>query len=174
MQRAFSFAYTLGVPSLSQDFENSDLIVIWGANPVYSSMSMGNLKSILDARDRGARLMVIKPEMQPDAAKADIWVPVRPGTDGALALAMLNVIINENLYDKEFVPKWCFRFRQAVPHIRGIPRHGPEPITRPAEKSSYRIFFARQNRYPPWLYNFRRCLTPVTLLLYCHINRDNR
>ena len=75
MQRAFSFSYTLGVPSLSQDFENSDLIVIWGANPVYSSMSMGNLKSILDARDRGARLMVIKPEMQPDAAKADIWVP---------------------------------------------------------------------------------------------------
>jgi anaerobic selenocysteine-containing dehydrogenase len=82
MQRAFSFAYTLGVPSLSQDFENSDLIVIWGANPVYSSMSMGNLKSILDARDRGARLMVIKPDMQPDAAKADIWVPIRPGTDG--------------------------------------------------------------------------------------------
>lgn len=135
IQRCFSFAYTLGIPMPSQDFENSDLIVIWGANPVYSSTSMGNLKRILDARDRGAKIMAIKPEMQPDAAKADIWVPIRPGTDGALALAMLNVIINENLYDKEFVDKWCYGFDKLVPHIQKYNPVWAEPITGlPAEK----------------------------------------
>ena len=79
--------------------------------------------------------MVIKPEMQPDAAKADIWVPIRPGTDGALALAMLHVIINEKLYDKEFVDKWCYGFDKLVPHIQKYDPAWAEPITGlPAEK----------------------------------------
>jgi len=120
IQRAFGFAYTMGLPIFigSADYDNAELIVIWGANPVYSGTPMGSLKRILDARERGARLMVIKPEMQPDAAKADIWVPIRPGTDGALALAMLHVIINEQLYDARFVSEWCYGFDKLVPHVQ--------------------------------------------------------
>ncbi len=130
--RAFSFAYTTGAPMLgmgSADYENTDLIVLWGANPVYSGGPMGSLKRIVDARDRGAKLLAIKPEMQPDAAMADIWVPIRPGTDGALALAMLNVIINEHLYDAEFVSKWCYGFDKFVPHIQKYTPEWAEPIT---------------------------------------------
>jgi anaerobic selenocysteine-containing dehydrogenase len=135
MQRSFGFAHTIGMRQPSPDIENSDLIVIWGANPVHSSMPMGNLKKILDAKDRGARLMVIKPAMQPDAAKADIWVPIRPGTDGALALAVLNVIINDNLYDKDFVDKWCYGFEKLVPHIQKYTPTWAEQITGiPAER----------------------------------------
>jgi len=131
IQRAFGFAYTMGLPIFagSADYENADVIVIWGANPVYAGAPMGNLKMILDAKDRGAKLIVIKPEMQPDAAKADIWVPIRPGTDGALALAMLNVIINENLYDADFVSKWCYGFDKLVPHIQKYTPEWAEPIT---------------------------------------------
>ncbi len=132
IQRAFGFAYTVGAPMLGMagaDYEHADLILIWGANPVYAGTPMGTLKNILDARDRGARLIVIKPEMQPDAAKADIWVPIRPGTDGALALAMLNVIINENLYDKDFVSRWCYGFDKLVPHIQKYTPEWAEPIT---------------------------------------------
>ncbi len=130
VQRAFGFSYTLGTPPMTTpDFSNTNLIIVWGANPVYAGTSMGNLKKILDARDRGARLVVIKPEMQPDAALADIWVPVRPGTDCALALAMLNVIVTENLYDEDFVSRWCYGFEKLVPHIHKYTPEWAGPIT---------------------------------------------
>jgi len=128
IQQAFGFAYTVGVPMLGADYENADLIIIWGANPGYDG-PRGKIKRILDAKDRGAKLIVIKPEMQPDAAKADIWVPIRPGTDGALALAMLNVIIKEQLYDKDFVSRWCYGFDKLVPHIQKYTPEWAEPIT---------------------------------------------
>ncbi|MFC1948042.1 molybdopterin-dependent oxidoreductase [Chloroflexota bacterium] len=135
VQRAFGFAYTLGVPMLAPDYDNADLIIIWGGNPVYSGTPQGGLNRILNANDRGATLVVVKPQMQPDAAKADIWMPVRPGTDGALALAMLNVVINENLYDREFVDKWCYGFDKIVPHIQKYTPEWGETITGlPAEQ----------------------------------------
>ena len=132
MQQAFGFAYTVGVPMLGMagaDYEHANLIVVWGANPVYSGAPQGGLKRILDAKERGAKLIVIKPEMQPDAAKADIWVPIRPGTDGALALAMLNVIISEHLYDADFVSRWCYGFDKLVTHIQRYTPAWAEPIT---------------------------------------------
>jgi len=129
IQRFFGFAYTLGSPRIVADYGHADVIVVWGANPVYAGAPMGSLKRILDAKSKGARLIVIKPEMQPDAAKADIWVPIRPGTDGALALAMLNVIVNEQLYDKDFVSKWCYGFDKLVPHIKKYTPEWAEPIT---------------------------------------------
>ena len=135
VQRAFGFAYTLGVSMLAPDYNNADLIIIWGGNPVYSGTPQGGLERILNAKERGAKLIVIKPQMQPDAAKADIWMPVRPGTDGALALAMLNVVINENLYDRGFVDKWCYGFDKLVPHIQNYTPEWGETITDiPAEQ----------------------------------------
>ncbi len=135
IQRAFGFAYTLGTPMLMPDYERADLIIIWGANPVYSGTPQGGLQSILKAKEKGAKLVVIKPQMQPDAAKADSWIPIRPGTDGALALAMLNVVINENLYDKDFVNRWCYGFDRLVPHIQKYTPEWAEPITGlPAEQ----------------------------------------
>ena len=129
MQRAFSFAYTLGTPFLGADYEQTDLIIIWTANPAYANTPTGDMKRILDAKERGAKLIVIKPEMQPDAAKADMWVPIRPGTNAALALAMLNVIINERLYDDKFISQWCYGFNELVPHIQKYTPEWAEPIT---------------------------------------------
>jgi anaerobic selenocysteine-containing dehydrogenase len=137
VQQAFGFAYTVGHPMLGMaaDYEQANLIMIWGANPVYSGAPKGNLKRILDAKERGAKLISIKPELQPDAAKADIWVPIRPGTDGALALAMLNVIINEHLYDADFVSRWCYGFDRLMSHIQKYTPEWAGPITGlPAEQ----------------------------------------
>jgi anaerobic selenocysteine-containing dehydrogenase len=128
IQKAFGTAYTLGSPRLGMDYENTDLIIIWGANPAYDG-PRGDIKRIRDAKKRGARLVVIKPETQPDEIKADVWVPIRPGTDGALALAMLNVIINEQLYDKNFVSQWCYGFEKLIPHIKQYTPEWAEPIT---------------------------------------------
>ena len=132
MQAAFGFAYTLGWPLLNRagaDYDHGNLIVVRGANPAYSATPMGNLREILKAKERGAKLIVIKPETQPDAAKADIWVPIRPGTDGALGLAMLHVIVNENLYDAELVSKWCYGLDELVPHIKKYSPEWAGPIT---------------------------------------------
>ncbi|MFC1532840.1 molybdopterin-dependent oxidoreductase, partial [Thermodesulfobacteriota bacterium] len=128
IQKAFGFAYTLGSPRTVSDYDNADLIIIWGANPFYDG-PRGDMKKIIDAKKRGAGLVVIKPQMQPGDAKADLWVPIRPGTDGALALAMLNVIIKEQLYDRDFVSKWCYGFEKLIPHIRKYTPEWAEPIT---------------------------------------------
>jgi molybdopterin-containing oxidoreductase family molybdopterin binding subunit len=61
-------------------------------------------KDIAEARSRGMKLVVIDPICSPMASKADEWVPIRPGTDGALALSMIHVLVNElGVYDRKFL-----------------------------------------------------------------------
>ncbi|NIV35205.1 MAG: molybdopterin-dependent oxidoreductase, partial [Anaerolineae bacterium] len=62
------------------------------------------------ARQSGARLVVLDPRMSITASKADEWIPIKPGTDLAFALAMIRTIINEELYDKEFVENLTYGF----------------------------------------------------------------
>jgi anaerobic selenocysteine-containing dehydrogenase len=116
-QKGFTFRYTLGSAPIP-DLARSNLIVIWGKQPAFSGAPMGDLKAILDAQVRGAKIVSIKPSMEPDVALADVWVPIRPGTDAALALAMLHVVIHENLYDADFVSRWTYGFEQLKAHVQ--------------------------------------------------------
>jgi anaerobic selenocysteine-containing dehydrogenase len=117
------------------DYQNSDLIVIWGKQPVYSGASKGATKMLVEAKERGAKIVAIKPTLEPDAALADIWLPVRPGTDAALALAMLNVIVGEHRYDAGFVAQWCYGFDELQNHVRQYTPEWAQPITGlPAEQ----------------------------------------
>ena len=84
-----------------QDLIHSKMIILWGGNPAETYFP--EMRFILDARDNGAKLVVIGPLFDATAAKADRWVPIRPATDAALAMAMIHVIIEEGLYDKNFV-----------------------------------------------------------------------
>jgi anaerobic selenocysteine-containing dehydrogenase len=89
----------------------------------------------LDQMRRGAKLMVIDPRCTWEASRATLWLQSRPGTDGALALAFLNVVINENLYDKEFVGQWCYGFDQLAERVQEYPPEKVETITWvPAQK----------------------------------------
>ncbi len=117
MQRDFGFLHTIGHFRPIPDYENADLILIWGKQPIYSIASKGGIRNFVVAKERGARIISIKPSIEPDAAKSDIWVPIRPGTDAALALAMLHVVIKENLYDQDFVAKWCYGFDEFKEHV---------------------------------------------------------
>ncbi|MBP1624666.1 MAG: putative anaerobic dimethyl sulfoxide reductase, chain reductase precursor [Acidobacteria bacterium] len=128
MQKAFSFTYTLGAAPVP-DIPRSRLILIWGKQPVYSGSTRGNLSQILDAKERGARIVSIKPTMEPDVAISDLWIPIRPGTDAALALAMLNVIIGEKLYDAAFVSEWTYGFERLQRHIVKYTPQWAEPVT---------------------------------------------
>ena len=129
MQNAFSFAYTLGTVNPVPDYRNAEVILIWGKQPVYSGSSKGAVRNLIQAKERGAKIISIKPSMEPDAALADIWVPIRPGTDAALALAMLNVVVEENLIDIDFIEKWCFGFNRLKKHIRDYSPQWAQSIT---------------------------------------------
>ena len=134
MQRGFAFSYTLG--SMPQcDYRNSDLIILWGRQPIYSGPAMELPKDFLAAKMRGAKIVAVKPSVEPDVGMADIWVPLRPGTDAALALSMINVIISESLVDKPFIDAWCYGFEQLREHVRQYPPEWGERISGvPAEQ----------------------------------------
>jgi anaerobic selenocysteine-containing dehydrogenase len=96
--------YTYGVGLPPPDYENARCILLWGFNPqaTWPTMAM----RIGRARARGAQLIVIDPRKTDLAGKADVWLPVRPGADGALALSMIHVLLEERLYDEDFVRDW--------------------------------------------------------------------
>lgn len=99
---------TLGMFSIwdGAEYEHSKCIVIWGSNPSWTEGSFTNTP-MGKARKNGAKLIVIDPNFEhPLAHKADYWLPIRPGTDGALALAWMRLMIKEGTYDHDFVYKW--------------------------------------------------------------------
>ena len=83
-----------------EDYFYSDLIIVWGANPVYTSIP--NAHFFTEAHYNGTEIVVISPDYSASATKADLWVPVKPGTDAALALAIANQIISGDHVDKAF------------------------------------------------------------------------
>lgn len=83
------------------DLKNAKTIFCWGANPVISQQQSTHF--FLEAKEKGAKFVVIDPIYNITASKADIFVPVRPGTDGALALGMMNIVVRENWVDVPFV-----------------------------------------------------------------------
>lgn len=85
----------------SADMSNADLIVAWGSNMTESQVQSWHF--VADARDRGATLVVIDPNFSILASKADHWIAPRPGSDPALALSIVAAIIDEELYDREFL-----------------------------------------------------------------------
>jgi molybdopterin-containing oxidoreductase family molybdopterin binding subunit len=83
------------------DMANSRTIIVWGSNIAESQIH--NWHFVADALEKGAKLVVIDPMFTSTAAKADIFVPIRPASDVALALSMMQVIIEEDLTDKPFL-----------------------------------------------------------------------
>ncbi len=75
-------------------------------------------KSLLDAKKGGTRVIVIDPRRTETAEMADMWLQIRPGSDTALFMSMINVVIQEGLYDKKFVNKWCYGFEKLAERVR--------------------------------------------------------
>ena len=80
-------------------------LVLWGTAPAYDSPSQGG-RAVAELRAKGVKTVVIDPRFTADASKADVWLPIRPGTDVALMLCWIRYIIENKLYDEEFVLKW--------------------------------------------------------------------
>jgi len=101
--------------------------VLWGHNPEQSDFPLNiALKKNLA---KGSKLAVIDPKRIPLAKYAEVYLPIRPGTDGALALALINVIVKERLYKEDFVNRWTYGFDKLVDHIQPYTPEWAEKIT---------------------------------------------
>lgn len=106
---------------------NTKLYVLWGHNPEQSDFPL--FLALKENLAKGSKLVVIDPKKISLTQKADLYLPIRPGTDGALALALIHVIVKENLYDREFVEKWTYGFDKLISHIEPYTPEWAEKIT---------------------------------------------
>lgn len=112
------------------DYENNPrCIMVWGNNLVISNPDCYKGEPFSTALDAGAKLIAVDPRLTRIAARADIWLPLRPGTDTALALGMCNVIVQEELYDKEFVENHVHGWEPFVRRVNEYPLDKVEEIT---------------------------------------------
>jgi anaerobic selenocysteine-containing dehydrogenase len=110
--RGFATRFTYGVGSVATempggamaDIAHTGCLILWGYNP--SMTRLTHATAALAAVARGARLIVIDPRRVGLAGKADIWLRVRPGTDGALALGLAHIMIERGWYDRDFIRDW--------------------------------------------------------------------
>jgi anaerobic selenocysteine-containing dehydrogenase len=107
--RDFAHTYTYGSMAFPEA-KGAKCIIVWGKND--GNTALGAAEGIHWAREHGAKLIVIDPAQTALARKADLWLQIRPGHDGLLAMAMINEIIAENLYDAEFVERYTVGFDQ--------------------------------------------------------------
>jgi anaerobic selenocysteine-containing dehydrogenase len=98
---ALKYTYGAGLGMQTEFFEESELILIWGSNSIASNLHFWTRAQ--EAKRRGARLIAIDPYRSLTAEKCHQHIALKPGTDGALALAMMNVLIRENLIDRDYI-----------------------------------------------------------------------
>jgi thiosulfate reductase / polysulfide reductase chain A len=122
---------TIGTSCLMErgpDYENARCILVFGGNPLISHPPRG--RDLLRGRIRnGAKLIVVDPRRTYLAEKADLWLQVRPGTDAALALSLINEIVERGLYDGEFVQRWCVGFEELTARAAEYPAERVAEIT---------------------------------------------
>jgi cysteine desulfurase NifS len=100
------------------DIENAEMVVVWGTNPATDSPPV-DMQRLEAAAKRGAKIVVIDPRHTETAILTDAqWIPIRPGTDGALALSMIEVMIDEDLYDENFAENWCHGFDELKTYVQ--------------------------------------------------------
>ena len=124
--RVMGYLLTMGKVPVAEP-ANSKCVLLWGTNPRASMPVMSRL--VEESREKGGKLLVIDPRRTFWAKKADIHAQPRPGTDCALALALLNVIITEGLYDREFVENWTVGFDKLAEHVKSHTPEEAEAIT---------------------------------------------
>jgi anaerobic selenocysteine-containing dehydrogenase len=102
-------------------------VMIWAHNPAWSMAR--EMQELIRAKERGVKIIDVDPRMAPTTRLADIHLQLRPGTDGALALGMAHVIINEHLYDEQFVINWTHGFQEFRDYVQQFTPENVEKIT---------------------------------------------
>ena len=122
-----TFGNSVGSPE-PLDFEKTDLMVFIGTH-IGENVFTGQNLAFADALSRGAKLIVVDPRFSVAAGKADYWLPIKPGTDTALLLAWMHVLIYENRYDKEYIRKYATGFNELKNHVKKLTPEWASKIT---------------------------------------------
>ncbi|OGW37856.1 MAG: molybdopterin oxidoreductase, partial [Nitrospirae bacterium RBG_13_39_12] len=104
-------------------------IVFWGHNPLVTGPDGELSIAVRKALKQGAHGIAIDPRCSETGKKCALWLPIRPGTDAALALAMIHVLIKEEIFDKEFVRRWTIGFEKLKEHVAPLTPEWAEEIT---------------------------------------------
>ncbi|PYM97927.1 MAG: hypothetical protein DME07_24485 [Candidatus Rokuibacteriota bacterium] len=110
----------------SEQMVGADLVVLWGVNAAYSTINVMTL--VKQARQRGAHVVVVDPYRTPTALQADEHLAVRPGTDGALALAVMHVLIADGLVNHDYIERATLGFEALAEHVKAWPPERVAPI----------------------------------------------
>ncbi|HET9491949.1 MAG TPA: molybdopterin-dependent oxidoreductase [Methylomirabilota bacterium] len=110
----------------SEQMVGADLVVLWGINAAYSTVNVMTL--VKQARRRGARIIAIDPYRTPTAAEADEHLMVRPGTDAALALAVMHVLISEGRVDRQYIGRATYGYEELARHVQAYAPERVAPI----------------------------------------------
>ncbi len=133
--RMLAFKSVIGAIRAEPDYENTQLVLFWGSNPVgierYAAYAAfdGMDKILPRLKARGARTICIDPYCSETAKQADQWIRIRPGGDNALGLAMIHVIIAETLFHKDFVASHTTGFEELAHQVKGFTPLWAEPRT---------------------------------------------
>ncbi len=101
------------------NYQEADYILHFGMNELATSYGQRKTAQLRAAVARGAKLVVFDPRRSETAALATEWIPIKPSTDAAVALAMCHVIIKNGLYDREFVANWTYGFEEFKKRVMG-------------------------------------------------------
>ena len=111
---------TMMTGNAREDLLNSKLIIMWGWNPANTVWDPGTPLMLAKAREKGIKIINIDPIFTDSAAVlADKWIPIRPGTDAAMLIAMAYVIVTENLQDQNFIDKFTVGYDKYKSYIMG-------------------------------------------------------
>jgi cysteine desulfurase NifS len=115
--------------NMFSDIENAETLVVWGANPASDSPPL-DMHRLEAAARRGADIVVIDPRRSETVKRTEAqWIPIRPGTDAALALSMIEVMIQEELYNESFAENWCHGFDELTTYVQHFRPEVAETIT---------------------------------------------
>ena len=122
----------------SNDLSQARYIMIIGRNPA-GGIDLAEVKKMVEAREKGAKIVVVDPRHSETAILADEWLPIKPGTDLAFLLGMINVMVKEALYDKKFVKEKTVGFEQLEDEIVNYPPEWAEKVCEIPAKTILRI-----------------------------------
>ena len=109
------------------DLGTARSLILWGFNP--GASTLGGMHGYTDLQKQGLKIIVVDPRYSETASKADLWLPLRPGSDAALALALLHTVIYEGMADYEFIGQWCDGFDELMEHVAQYSPEWAAPIT---------------------------------------------
>lgn len=129
---------TFGIEEPERNYESVSYVILTGRN-LTEAISTNETKALVQAIADGAHIVYLDPRFTKTAGKASEWLPIRPGTDLAFHLALLNVVTSEGLYDAEFVSKYTVGLDELVEAVKDYPPEWAAPITEIPAETLYRI-----------------------------------